>query len=375
MSTLKNLSKEQIFVIKGIGIIMIVLHNYIHVLSGIGENEMNYNFQYVLNLKDSFFDGPFSFLNGIITYFGHFGVQLFVFASSYGLTKKYYKHIHINYKEYILTRLVKIYSLLIFGIILLFISKLLFEKEDICSIFTGALRSLSMTNNLSYKKLFSFVGPWWFFSLIIQLYIIFPFLFHQIRRNKKHFYFLLIASYLLIYILFPFTEAAEIPLFANFIGHLPEFLVGIFIALYPVKFDVKLFFTFLFIFAISNLSVIVFPLSFLSVTILLLFICLPIVRKSEKTKSMKMLIFTGKLSMFIFLINGPVRTITLYCFLDTDSYPISIFTGSIVHLIIVIAISFVLSIIYNKFIRPISNKFLNFLMSIGSKDEIKKINM
>jgi hypothetical protein len=40
-----NLKKEQTLIIKGIGILMIVLHNFLHWRSDVGENEMSYSLE------------------------------------------------------------------------------------------------------------------------------------------------------------------------------------------------------------------------------------------------------------------------------------------------------------------------------------------
>ena len=68
------LNKEQVAVIKGVAIILIVFHNYIHGVSGVGENEMNYDSAVLNNLFKTIISNPFSVLNGLFSYFGHLGV-------------------------------------------------------------------------------------------------------------------------------------------------------------------------------------------------------------------------------------------------------------------------------------------------------------
>ena len=348
-----DLTKRQISILKGIAILMIVLHNFLNKF-GSGENEMNYDFASLQALWDNTLNVPASFLTGFFTYFGHFGVQLFIFASSYGLTKKYFADKKIQYKEYISYRLIKIYALVLFGLVVSLCYKAVAGQLDFSVFLKNTLQVLSMTNNFSYDRIFSYIGPWWFFSLIIQLYFLFPFLYQYIRaKGLKGFYTLLILSYVLIYILFSITEKAGIPLFGNFVGHLPEFLLGIALAFFPeCKIQSKCIGFMAVVFIGSNLSVYAFPFSFFSATLLLLALIYPVLFAS-KTKA---LVFVGEISMFMFIINGQLRSLTLKFMLDKTDNPLVIYAGAIFHLICTIVISYILYRVYNKTVLPWSNK-------------------
>ena len=360
MNNIASLSLKQIFVIKGIAITMIVMHNYVHSISGIGENEMNYDSNILPNLINLIKINPDALLTGLFSYFGHFGVQLFIFVSGYGLTKQYMTYENINFKKYILKRIVKIYSLLIFGLLILFFGTILIEsKEQIILFPKDSLRSLLMLNNFSYDKLYSFVGPWWFFGLIIQLYFIFPFVLKIIKQHKsKGFYILLSISFLLIFLLFPLTESLGFPLFANLPGHLPEFILGIAAALFIFKINYKWFIGGVFIFILSNISGYFFPLSFLSITIVLLFFSSYILNLPEGSYFIKTFRFIGEISMFIFIINGPLRKITLWPFSGEEINHLLLFGGAIAHTLITIVVAYFMSIVYKKCVIPISNKIL-----------------
>lgn len=67
---------------------------------------------------------------------------------------------------------------------------------------------------------------------------------------------MLIFSYVVIYALFPLTEKLNIPLFGNFPGHIPEFLLGIGLAMFKdIKVNGKILLISIIIFILSNLSV------------------------------------------------------------------------------------------------------------------------
>lgn len=359
---LYNLTKEQISVIKGFAIIIIVLHNLLHLLVKVKENEMSYDLVNFLNLFTVTFENPATIFNNILSYFGHYGVQLFIFVSAYGLTKKYLNQDKINFKKYIIPRLVKIYSLLIVGLIVYFI--FYFGNVTIKDSLKIIVSSLSMLNNLSYDRIFQYVGPWWFFSLIIQLYFLFPFLLRIIKKyNDKGFYLLLIACYLLIYLLFPITEKYRIPLFGNFPGHLPEFILGIGFA-YFKKFNLnyKHFIGFLFIFVIASLSKYTFPLSFLSITILLLIIIYPLYSNTTNRTAF-FFNFVGKMSMIVFVLNAIFRNRVCMPFFTSNNFsPIVLSLMSIVYLALVLLISYLVYYLYQKIVDPGNNKLINKLL-------------
>jgi peptidoglycan/LPS O-acetylase OafA/YrhL len=336
---------------------MIVLHNFLHWTNSIGENELEYNVTRLNSLYESILSNPAFILSGLFTYFGHFGVQLFVFVSAYGLTKKYLKaNENIHYKEFILSRFLKIYSLVLVGLSVMFCVDVLYKQSDFLLFLKNALNVLLMINNFSYSKIFSYIGPWWFFSLILQLYLIFPFIYRYIQdKREKGFYILLAVSYLFIYVLFPVAEKFNVPLFGNFLGHLPEFLFGIALASFPkFELNVKILLPALFFFILSNISAYAFPFSFLSVTILLLALISPVFRLPQQNILLRFLLFTGKISMFLFVINGPLRFLTLD-FVEDKSLLV-IYIVALLHLLIAIGISYLISLIYDRTLLPLIQK-------------------
>jgi hypothetical protein len=176
------------------------------------------------------------------------------------------------------------------------------------------------------------------------------------EKREKGFYILLAISYLLIYLLLPITEKFRIPIFGNFLGHLPEFLLGIAFAMFP-KFNLKSKHIFIIagVFIVSNLSEYTFPFSFLSVTILLLAMIYPLLFL-RKTLIMKSLIFIGEISMIIFLINGQLRFFTLRFVPSPVNNYMYLYMWAIIHLSIVLILSYGLSFVYDKTLLPFSEK-------------------
>lgn len=341
-----DISKNQISIIKGLAISMIVFHNFLHLTNGIGENEMAFFPDRIYILFDTILNAPSMFFNGLFSYGGHYGVQLFIFASGFGLAKKFGKKDKIEYK-YILPQIIKLYGLILFGLLTYFI--LFFNNISYKWFLMFSMSSLLMYKNFFNYSIFSYVGPWWYFGLALQLYLIFPFLYRFIHKyREKGAIGLIAASYLLIYLLKPLTNEFDIAMFGNFLGHLPEFVLGISLAMFKqIRLSWKIIIPSLVLFILSNFFRIFFPFSFLSVTILLLATFYPIY-SSKKGLITTPLLFIGNISMFIFVINGPLRQ---YSFKYTlGNSPIEILISSCLHFIFVLIISYLMMIVYNKLV-------------------------
>ncbi|MEO6219513.1 MAG: acyltransferase family protein, partial [Ginsengibacter sp.] len=106
----RGLSKNDTKALKGVCILMIVLHNFFHVLPGWEiENEFwfsrsNYKFIRGNITGSNFFDA----LGLLFSYFGHYGVNAFVFLSSYGLYQSC-RNKKLQYWQFVKKRVSKLY--------------------------------------------------------------------------------------------------------------------------------------------------------------------------------------------------------------------------------------------------------------------------
>lgn len=329
---------------------MIVFHNFIHLTNNIGENELFLVPQRICLLYSSVVSQPSLFLNALFSFFGHYGVQLFVFVSGYGLCKQYMAKGSVSYRHYIIPKIIKLYSLLVFGIIiylLLFWGSYTFSWAK-----SFAVSTLLMYNNFSYDRIFLFVGPWWYFSLAIQLYILFPFLYKILNKYSiKGFGVLLVVVYILILGLSGICEHLKIPVYGNFLGHLPEFVLGMGFAMFPkLKISWPVVLIASIVFVAGNFFYLFFSFTFLSVTVILLAVFYRIYQNPISNSISRLFAWLGGISMFVFVINGPLRTFT-YRLLDSST-PLQVFGISICHFIIVLAVSLIMSFIYKKLIAP-----------------------
>ncbi|MGI6478903.1 MAG: acyltransferase family protein [Salinivirgaceae bacterium] len=309
-----SLSKNDTTLIKGLAIFGIVFHNFFHHLSPFtGENEFEFNPSYVYNLFNTLKDYTGEIINILFSYFGHFGVQLFIFISGYGLAVSFINRDR-SWLTFMIERLKKLYPLLIIGTLVLFLTTLVVYNKFL---------SIETWRAIGYKFLFihtitpyeclNVSGPWWFFGLIFQLYLLFPLLNYLIKKfNIKGFLIICLLSYIWIYISqYEFgIYRQHLYLLANSPGHVAEFCLGIWFAhnknreISPVFLVLAII-----VFSLGNFFQSFFPLTFLSVCLIFIF-CYPKIKQLAGKKPRLLqtfFLFLGKLSMILFVINAVIR--------------------------------------------------------------------
>ena len=169
------LTPVQTLFLKGFAILCIMSHNFFHWVPPVTyENEMHFYPMYFSRFLQDF-TWPDA-INCLFSFWGFYGVYLFIFLSGYGLTKSFTHHHTERNIRFIGRHIAKIYLLFLCSAALyLFIV----PKVN----YRAVLHVLSLTTNLSPETLFLVCGPWWFFSLIIQLYLLFLFLYKFIQKD------------------------------------------------------------------------------------------------------------------------------------------------------------------------------------------------
>jgi len=311
----KKISNEHSMIYKGVGILLIVLHNFFHWMPPrTGENEWDFSTVRLTNFYNGLVDTPLECINLLFSFWGHYGVQIFIFISGVGLALSMQKH-NRNWGVFMIERLKKLYPLLIIGFVFLFFYEIILVKKLFgwyhCREFLYKLLFLH-TFNITKGSALSLSGPWWFFGLIFQLYVIFPLLFKMIKKyGVKAFIVTCLISYVWIYISqYLYQPKAYILLLQNAPGQLPVFAFGILIALSPGK-RIHYFWGILslVIFSLGNYYKLFFPLTFLSITVLFFWgfsKVSPFLLNRPKI-SKTILLFYGSVSMVLFVIHGPLR--------------------------------------------------------------------
>ena len=181
------LTRVECDALRGLAIIGIFLHNYCHWLRPVvKENEYQY-FQRNVDKLYQVLQGSWNELLffHILSFFGHYGVPVFLFLSAYGLTMKYEKQ-----QPTVPTSMLQAQSSLpVFGFIKYHWVKLFrmmivgFVAFTMIDAITDAPHDYHVMDIIGQMGLFNnllpnpddiiWPGPYWFFGLMIQLYIVY----------------------------------------------------------------------------------------------------------------------------------------------------------------------------------------------------------
>lgn len=354
------ITKNQTTIIKGVAILFIMCHNFLHWIEPVknSENEFYYWPTHFSSFVDSLLSYPAEMINILFSYFGHFGVQIFIFISGYGLAKSFIAK-EKKYGVFIMDKLKRLYSLMITGVIFFFFFKILSASQFLS---IAEWKSLGLkflfVNIFIPDEIFACVGPWWFFCLIFQLYLFFPLIYKLVRRFKiKTFLIICLISYIAIYAnsLFGYMPQGTL-IMQNAAGHFPEFSLGVYLA---IKSDSHIelkwywFVIALVFFVLGNLYKSFFPLTFLSIT----YIIVCGIQFSRNIKKyirfiIPVLIQIGKYSMVLFVIHGFLRDPFVKMALETHNA-----AYTILMLILFLIFVFIVSLAAYQVYKKIENAF------------------
>ena len=309
----RGLSKNDTTVLKAVGIAAIVLHNYFHLFPGwMIENEFSFKRKNFVFFTSNFSLDLFNDFKLLFAYFGHYGVQLFVFLSAYGLYSSYSgKQIH--YGKFVWERIWKLWPAF-FLAVLFFLAYTIITTRSFYhpDLYFGSLLRLSFLSNFFPRQSLAVVGPWWFYSMIVQFYLLFPLLRKWLDRYSLLPLILLsLASWVSVYVFIFKIKSTGVNPIALVVGHLPVFCLGLVLAKYKnLAMPFWLLIGACALFYLGNLNHQAWLFSQLSVTIILLYgyIFLKAMANPGPGAFRNVLFFTGNLSMYLFAVNGFLRT-------------------------------------------------------------------
>ena len=171
------LTKSDNHLLKGIAILSIMLHNLLHLLPGaVAENEFTFSARNIHRVVYEFHHSHdvWSIISALISHFGHYGVSIFLFLSGYGLVMKYEKSSSSipPVPSFIWQHIKKLWELMLPGFVVAF-----FFLID-WNTFTLQLKDSNPWLTFAFLgNFFKFdtllYGPWWFFSLMLQFYVLY----------------------------------------------------------------------------------------------------------------------------------------------------------------------------------------------------------
>ncbi len=196
-----TLSRSACNALRGLAIIGIFLHNYCHWLGPIVKEDEYQYFQHNVDWLTQVMANPdINLPLHLISFFGHYGVPVFLFLSAYGLVMKYEAKPHLdtttqmysisgknqswrlNWREplrFIRYHYLKLFKMMIVGFVAFTMIDYVTPSPRHYSV-VGIISMLGMFNNvLPNPDDIIWPGPFWFFGLMLQLYIVYRLLLYR----------------------------------------------------------------------------------------------------------------------------------------------------------------------------------------------------
>jgi peptidoglycan/LPS O-acetylase OafA/YrhL len=307
---LQRLCLDESAVLKGGAILAIALHNYYHFLVDVHESEFDFTPERFAGFRVAVMDPHYTF-QSVFAYLGHFGVELFIFLSAYGLALKY-GDTPPRWAGFMWDKVKKLYPMFVVIIVIwVFLTGIPHGPAAPFGILSRFRTPLLLTvlgvSNFVPGYGLPPVGPWWFMPFIMQFYCIWPPIVRLVNRFGR------VGLCVLACTCFGLTYAANDTLVSRYninllmspIGHMPELCMGIVAARYG-SFPVGLSWTAIAgaVFVLGNIYQGWWPLTFVSALILLLN-AYSLIRRMVAGNGL--LRFVGSVSFPVFLVNGFTR--------------------------------------------------------------------
>ncbi len=306
-------TKEEGLRLRGLAIVVIALHNFTHLIRPLpAENEFNFRPERFASFMSGLLEHPEDFWRLFFSYFGHYGVEIFIFLSAYGLTRRLVGS-PSRYAEFLKRRILALYPTVIVcgALFLVYESVRIGAPTVLTEKSLPLVGQILLVSNFIRGAVFDPIGPWWFLSMIFQFYLLFPFLLRGFRSGGGRFLILVSFTALLMEMIFNDWLLVRTGVSVNYtvIGYLPAFSLGMWAAERG---------EFQFSAAWALLAVGVFALGQLSATVWVLaspaFLvwALPATRAAldrlgAPSRTSLVLRFVGVISLDLFLVNGFLR--------------------------------------------------------------------
>ena len=313
----RTLTKEDTTLFKGIAILLVVAHNFMHLFPSPQENQFFLDPQRTHDFLTLAYREPENLLRILLSFTGHLGVQVFIFLSAYGLMKKY-QHSYPPYWHFIYQRWVKIFPSFFLAILFWLIIEgwivgrygILGPAKVLYWNFEYLLLKISLISNFIPGLALQPMGPWWFIPLIFQFYIIFPMLLRlESRCGAAGLLALSVAS--LLFATLTNGMIGELNIYFTVLGHLPVFCLGLYLArndTMEIPQPLQLLLLALGLFVLGNFHPVAWHFSHIAALLLLIMLFQATRSWINWSVTLKdVLLFYGKISMPLFLVNGFTR--------------------------------------------------------------------
>ena len=181
------LTRKECTALRGIAILGIMLHNYCHWLRlAVKENEFTFTSANNERLLDVLGTPDWNLPVHLLSYFGHYGVPVFFFLSGYGLVKKYETPTTPpclpkgeGFAGWCRLHYLKLFRMMIVGYVLFLMVDFMTPCPHHYQLLDVVAQLLMFNNLLPTPDKVIWPGPFWFFGMMMQLYIIYRLLIYH----------------------------------------------------------------------------------------------------------------------------------------------------------------------------------------------------
>ena len=335
--------------IRGLAILAIFLHNYSHILSGIvTENEYSFVSKHPHQLLYQLLHPTLELPLHLLSFFGHYGVPLFLFLSAYGLEKKY----SVSDKpapvgKFIASHYAKLWVMMIIGF-LPFLSLDIITADGSRDPLANIIPQLTMISTLfPFKPYMVWPGPYWYFPLMVQVYIVYRlFLF----RRTWHWAVGMLLLCQLAQHLFTNNIYVQMWLRYNFIGSMLPFVLGLLYARYGRSVSGKQALVLLILSSVGIFLGSFTMSSWLWVPALVCVAGLSLMQLLPQA-IINPLAWVGSISSAIFISHPLTRRIIIYYFEDQH------YLGLVIYTVVTILVAWALQPVINRATRWVAQRF------------------
>jgi len=351
------LTRAECAALRGLAIIGIFLHNYCHWLGPVvKENEYTFS-QHNVDWLTAVMASPDGLLPAhLVSFFGHYGVPVFLFLSAYGLELKYGRSLYAPAFRFVAYHWKKLFSMMIVGFVSFTIVDAMTPGRWHYTL-TQVLAQLAMVNNLLPDPDHNiWPGPFWFFGLMLQLYAV-----YRLLLYKRHWAWTAGAMVVCLGVQLAFAPESEALNWYryNFMGGMLPFGLGLLYARYGNRIILT---------NLNTLSLLVsvvfcgFMVMWMSASYLLwslvpLVVCILCVyvvkllsqaaRRPVGAWLMERLVWMGEISAALFVIHPTLRKVFIPISRHGDIY-----TGLLLYAIAAIGAAWLIRLVMTKIPKP-----------------------
>lgn len=166
---------------RGLAIIGIFLHNYCHWLGfAVKENEYTFTISKSSQLIQAIMSPDWDLPVHLLSFFGHYGVPVFLFLSAYGLVMKYENRggnrpasSQTAFLPFVKHHYQKLFKMMIVGFVIFTIVDAMTPGAHRYQVLDIIGQIFMFNNMMPDPDHVIWPGPYWFFGLMMQLYIVY----------------------------------------------------------------------------------------------------------------------------------------------------------------------------------------------------------